>query len=78
MPATVITFSIPERDHTLIKKIDRLAESLLCSRSVIIKRALMSFCNESFIDPVAIKYACTKNPDMLTQFKRIINEVENA
>ena len=76
--ANIYSFSLPEKDKHLMEKITELADNFDCSNSVMIKRALKSFCGESVIDPVVLKLKCRENPNILNQVKRIVNEVENA
>ena len=61
-----------------LEKINELSDQFDCSNSVMIKRALKSFCGESVIDPVVLKLKCRENPNILNQVKRIVSEVENG
>tara|TARA_Y100000588_G_C13851606_1_gene752210 strand:- start:28 stop:264 length:237 start_codon:yes stop_codon:yes gene_type:complete len=76
--ANIYSFSLPNKDKHLMEKIDELATQFDCSNSVLIKRALKSFCGESIIDPVLLRKICSENPNILNQVKRIVNEVENS
>ena len=76
--ANIYSFSLPEKDKHLMDNIDELSKQFDCSHSVMIKRALKSFCGESVIDPVVLKLKCRENPNILNQVKRIVSEVENG
>ena len=76
--ATIVSFSIPTKDKYLLDIVDDLSKQFDCSKSVIIKRALRMLCEESTIDPLAIKLACKQNVNILKQIKRIVNEVEKS
>ena len=77
--ANIYSFSLPNKDIHLMKKISQLSKEYECSHSVLIKRALRSFFDsESIIDPVALKLKCKENANILNQVKRIVNEVENS
>ena len=76
--ANIYSFSLPDKDRHLMEKVNELSKQFDCSNSVMIKRALKSFCEESVIDPVMLKLKCRENPNILNQVKRIVNEVENA
>ena len=77
--ANIYSFSLPNKDIHLMKKISQLSKEYECSHSVLIKRALRSFFDsESTIDPVFLEQKCRENPNILKQIKRIVSEVENA
>ena len=76
--ANIYSFSLPDKDKHLMEKINELSDQFDCSNSVMIKRALKSFCGESVIDPVVLKLKCRENPNILNQVKRIVSEVENS
>ena len=75
--ARIVSFSLRDkRDEELWNKVEHLAKSLDCSNSVIIRRALKSFFDEAYIDPLGLKQHCKDNPKILQQFKRVIMELE--
>jgi|TARA_B110001454_G_C12634707_1_gene398572 hypothetical protein len=75
----IVSFSLRDnKDEELWIKIKSMADSLDCSSSVLVRRALKLFIGETVIDPVAIKTLCNNNPNVFNQFKRIIQEIENA
>ncbi len=76
--ANIYSFSLPDKDKYLMDKIDELSKNFDCSKSVMMKRALKSFCGESVIDPVVLKLKCKENANILNQVKRIVSEVENG
>ena len=76
--ANIYSFSLPNKDNHLMEKINQLSREYDCSNSVLIKRALKSFCGESVIDPVLLRRICSENPNILNQVKNIISDIENA
>ena len=77
--ARIVSFSLRDkRDEGLWGKVEDLAKSLDCSNSVIMRRAVKSFFDESFIDPLGLKQHCKNNPKILQQFKRVILEIEQS
>ena len=75
----IVSFSLRDnKDEELWIKIKSMANSLDCSSSVLVRRALKLFIGETVIDPVAIKLPDIEMLPFSNQFKRIIQEIENA